>query len=79
MALVFNSYFEFSKRMALAGNLAHKENFQIPTKTTLGAFNQWVKGTKLEQWRNRHVDEIGIKLMEETGILLQDILQKIGR
>jgi trans-AT polyketide synthase/acyltransferase/oxidoreductase domain-containing protein len=36
----------------------------------LGAFNQWIKGTELENWRNRHVDEIAIKLMNETAELL---------
>jgi trans-AT polyketide synthase/acyltransferase/oxidoreductase domain-containing protein len=36
----------------------------------LGAFNQWVKGTELEDWHNRHVAEIGEKLMQETAALL---------
>jgi len=36
----------------------------------MGAFNQWVKGTALENWRNRHVDEIAEKLMQETAALL---------
>lgn len=63
MALVFRWYFGYSSRSALAGDKAHKVNFQIHTGPSLGAFNQWVKGTELENWRNRHSDEIGIKLM----------------
>ncbi|PYV42946.1 MAG: hypothetical protein DMG06_12350 [Acidobacteria bacterium] len=41
----------------------------------LGAFNQWVKGTELESWRPRHVDQIAEKLMKETAILLSESLQ----
>ena len=33
-------------------------------------YNQKVKGTVLENWRNRHVDEIAEKLMEETAVLI---------
>jgi hypothetical protein len=43
----------------------------------LGAFNQWVKGTPLEDWRNRHVDEIGEKLLKETAELLQQRFQSL--
>ncbi len=63
--------------MAFAGDLEHKVNFQIHTGPALGAFNQWVKGTNLESWRNRHVDEIGLKLMEETADLLQNRLKEM--
>ena len=30
----------------------------------LGAFNQWVRGSVLEDWRQRHVDVIANHLME---------------
>ena len=43
----------------------------------MGAFNQWVKGTALENWRNRHVNEIGIKLMDETALIMKDKLKSI--
>lgn len=77
MALVFRRYFGYSSRMAFAGDMEHKVNFQIHTGPSLGAFNQWVKGTDLESWRNRHADEIGIKLMKETADLLQHTLKDI--
>jgi len=79
MALVFDSYFEYSSNMAIAGNIEHQENFQIPARPALGSFNQWMKGTKLEKWRNRHVDEIGKVLMEKTGVLLQNRLQQFSK
>jgi trans-AT polyketide synthase/acyltransferase/oxidoreductase domain-containing protein len=78
MALVFRWYFGYSSRLAFAGDMDNKVNFQIHTGPSLGAFNQWVKGTPLESWRNRHVEQIGIRLMEETGKLFQNSLEKIG-
>ncbi|QMU65923.1 MAG: hypothetical protein GKR88_17670 [Flavobacteriaceae bacterium] len=77
MALVFRWYFSYSSQVAFAGDLEHKVNFQVHTGPALGAFNRWVKGTKLESWRNRHVDKIGIKLMEATATLLEGTLQKM--
>jgi trans-AT polyketide synthase, acyltransferase and oxidoreductase domains len=45
-------------------------DFQICCSPELGAFNQWVKGTSLTKWQNRHVDEMGIKLMSEISELM---------
>lgn len=70
MALVFRWYLERSTEWALGGLVQRKVDFQVQCSPALGAFNQWVKGTPLEKWRNRHVDEIGIKLLEETARLL---------
>lgn len=77
MALVFRWYFGYSSRMAFSGDLNHKVDFQIHTGPALGAFNQWVKGTPLESWRHRHVDDIGQKIMEGTADMLQHTLHKI--
>ena len=77
MALIFRWYFNFSTRIALQGDLDHKVDFQIHTGPALGAFNQWVKGTALGNWKNRHVDQIGIKLMESTDMLLKQALANI--
>jgi trans-AT polyketide synthase/acyltransferase/oxidoreductase domain-containing protein len=79
MALIFRWYFSFSTRIALQGDLTNKVDFQVHTGPALGAFNQWVKGTALESWKNRHVDKIGEKLMEETGELLQNTLLEITK
>lgn len=77
MALVFRWYLITSKRQTLEGNINNKENFQVHTGPALGAFNQWVKGTELANWRSRHVDAIGIKLMEETASLLTNRISSI--
>ncbi len=70
MALVFKWYFAYSNRLALAGESGGKVDFQIHCGPALGGFNRLVKGTPLESWRNRHVDEIGVRLMESTAALL---------
>jgi trans-AT polyketide synthase, acyltransferase and oxidoreductase domains len=72
MALIFRWYFGYSSRIAAAGDKKNQIDFQVHTGPALGAFNQWVKGTVLEQWKNRHVDKIGEKLMNETVQLLEE-------
>lgn len=72
MVLIFKWYFAYSTRLALSGNEDSKVDYQIQCGPALGAFNQWVKGTELESWRNRHADEIGEKLMIETARLLNE-------
>lgn len=77
MALIFKWYFGHSTRLALTGSEDFKVDYQVHCGPALGAFNQWVKGTELEDWRNRHVDEIGKKLMIETAELLNHRIQSI--
>lgn len=77
MALIFRWYFHYSTQQALSGNEARKVDYQVYTGPALGAFNQWVKGTELEDWRNRHVDIIAERLMKETAIVLKKRLQTI--
>ena len=70
MALVFKWYFVHTMRLALHGSAQQKFDYQIHCGPALGAFNRWAKGTPLEHWRNRHVDEIAEKLMQETAEML---------
>lgn len=75
MAMIFKWYFGYSSRLAINGVEENKVDFQVHCGPALGAFNQWVKGTFLEDWRNRHVDEIAVKLLEGTADLLSKKLQ----
>jgi trans-AT polyketide synthase/acyltransferase/oxidoreductase domain-containing protein len=63
MALVFKWYFAQATDFALSGNVERKVDYQVHCGPALGAFNRWVRGTKLEDWRNRHVDDIAGRLM----------------
>lgn len=67
MAMIFKWYLGRGTKLALMGDENNKVDFQILTGPSLGAFNEWVKGSNLESWHNRHVDEIAIKLMNETA------------
>ncbi|MCY8872577.1 ACP S-malonyltransferase [Bacillus spizizenii] len=77
MALIFRWYFRYSSNLAISGSEHSKVDYQIHCGPTLGAFNQWVKGSELENWRNRHVDEIGKILMTETAALLHERTQSM--
>ena len=70
MALVFRWYFGHSMRAAINGDTANRVDYQIHTGPALGAFNRYVKGTPLENWRARHVDRIGRQLMRDAGALM---------
>jgi len=86
MALVFKWYFVHTNELALTGALEHKVDFQIQTGPALGAFNQFVKGTKLESWHNRHVQEIALLLLEgaakvlvkKFGLLTENVDNKLN-
>lgn len=77
MALIFRWYFRYSSNLAISGSEHSKVDYQIHCGPALGAFNQWVKGSELENWRNRHVDEIGKTLMTETAALLHERIQSM--
>ncbi|WP_114857240.1 PfaD family polyunsaturated fatty acid/polyketide biosynthesis protein [Azospirillum brasilense] len=64
MALIFRWYFVHSMRLALAGDRDQRVDYQVHTGPALGAFNQWVKGSPLEDWRHRRVAVVAEHLME---------------
>ncbi|MFF7995591.1 ACP S-malonyltransferase [Kitasatospora xanthocidica] len=70
MALLFKWYFARSTAAALEGDPDRRVDYQIHCGPALGTFNQWVKGTDQENWRDRHVDEIGLRLMAATAALV---------
>ncbi len=71
LVLIFKWYFAYCNRATLNGDLSEKDNFQIFCGPALGAFNQWVKGTPYEDWKNRHVVDIAVMLMEQAAEHLQ--------
>lgn len=78
MALIFRWYFVRSMRLALEGDREHAVDFQVHCGPALGAFNQWVKGSSFENWRNRHVDEVAERLMEGCADYLQHRLSGLA-
>jgi len=74
MALIFRWYFSYTGCLALEGEESQRVDYQIHCGPALGAFNQWVKGTELESWQNRHVDQIAEKLMQGAARWLTDYM-----
>jgi trans-AT polyketide synthase/acyltransferase/oxidoreductase domain-containing protein len=72
MVLVFRWYFVHTSRMAMRGEASERVDFQVHTGPALGAFNQWVKGSAYEDWRNRHADEIAEMLMTGAARILRE-------
>ena len=77
MAFIFKWYFVNANRLALEGREEQKVDYQIQCGPALGAFNRWVKGTPLESWRQRYVDEIAELLMKGTAELLTNRINRL--
>lgn len=77
MAFIFRWYFGHTARLAMQGDKNQSVDFQVHCGPAMGAFNQWVKGTPLENWRNRHVDVIAEKLMQETAAVLHHQIKNL--
>lgn len=75
MAMIFKWYFVHSTRLAFAG-LNSVIDYQVHCGPAMGAFNQWVKGTRMEPWTHRHVGEIAQLLMDEAAALLRSRLNR---
>ena len=67
LAMVFRWYFIHTARLALEGTVAARSNFQIHAGPAMAACNAWLAGTALADWRRRHVDELGTRLMTEAA------------
>jgi trans-AT polyketide synthase/acyltransferase/oxidoreductase domain-containing protein len=72
MALIFKWYFVHSTRLAMSGSEDQKVDYQIHCGPAMGAFNEWTKGTELQNWRNRHAADIGTKIMTGAAATLND-------
>lgn len=76
LGLVFKQYLYQGFEQAKKGNLEEKVNFQIFCSSAMGSFNSWVKNTDMEDWRNRHVDEMACKIMDEAQIIIKENSKK---
>ena len=79
MALIFKWYFVHTTRLAMQGVPNRQVDYQIHCGPALGAFNQWVKNTPLEPWRNRYVADLGKRLMHGAAELLNQRYAALAR
>lgn len=63
-ALLCRWYLGLSSRWAIAGTPERKMDYQIWCGPAMGAFNEWVRGSFLEQVENRDVTQIACNLLE---------------
>jgi PfaD family protein len=69
MALVFRWYLGLSSRWANAGEPSRKVDYQVWCGPAMGAFNEWAKGSHLEDWRNRRVVTVARNLLYGACVL----------
>jgi PfaD family protein len=63
MALVFRWYLGLSSDWANSGSEDRKQDFQIWCGPAMGAFNDWVRGSYLEQPGNRRIADVAHHIM----------------
>ena len=69
MALCFRWYLGLSSRWAIAGEQGRRTDYQIWCGPAMGAFNDWVRGSFLEQPENRGAVQIALNLLEGACVV----------
>jgi PfaD family protein len=69
MALVFRWYLGQSSRWANAGEPSRKLDYQVWCGPAMGAFNEWAKGSFLEEVRQRNVVPVALNLLYGAAVL----------
>ena len=63
MALTFRWYLGLSSRWANTGDAGRQVDYQIWCGPAMGAFNEWTKGSFLEEPANRRVGTVAMNLL----------------
>jgi len=71
MALVFRWYLGMSSRWANGGEPSRQLDYQVWCGPAMGAFNEWTKGSQLEQPKNRTVVGVALNLLYGACIVLR--------
>jgi trans-AT polyketide synthase/acyltransferase/oxidoreductase domain-containing protein len=69
MALVFRWYIGKSSQWPIQGTEERKMDYQIWCGPAMGAFNDWVRGSFLEDVENRNIQQVALNLMEGAARL----------
>ena len=69
MGLVFRWYLGLSSRWSNIGEPGREMDYQIWTGPAMGAFNDWVKGTYLEEFANRTVADVNKQVFKGAAYL----------
>jgi PfaD family protein len=71
MALVFRWYLGLSSRWANSGEPTRQLDYQVWCGPSMGAFNEWAKGSFLEQPKNRTVVTVARNLLYGACVILR--------
>jgi len=69
MALIFRWYLGLSSRWAARAEASRKMDYQIWCGPSMGAFNDWARGTRFEQLENRKVADVNRTILVECAYL----------
>ena len=69
MALVFRSYLGRSSMWGITGEEDRKVDYQIWCGPSMGAFNEWVRGSFLEKKENRDVTTVAMNLLFGASVI----------
>lgn len=69
MALIFRWYLGLSSRWSNVGEAGRQMDYQIWCGPAMGAFNDWVRGSYLEQVENRRAADVAHHIMMGTAYL----------
>jgi PfaD family protein len=69
MALVFRWYLGHSSRWANSGEASRKVDYQVWCGPAMGAFNEWARGSFLEQPRHRRVVSVALNILYGAALL----------
>ena len=77
MALVFRSYLGLSSRWANAGEATRTMDYQVWCGPAMGAFNEWTRGSYLEQPQQRSVVVVAHNLLVGAARQLQQQTERM--
>lgn len=69
LALLFRAYLGQTSKWAIAGDPSRKQDYQIWCGPSIGAFNEWVKGSFLELPENRRVETVAMNILTGAAVL----------
>lgn len=69
MALIFRWYLGLSSRWSNSGELGREMDYQIWCGPSMGSFNDWTRGTYLEQPENRRVVDVALHILTGSAYL----------
>jgi PfaD family protein len=69
MALVFRWYLGLSSRWSNGGEVGREMDYQVWCGPSMGAFNDWVRGTYLDKPENRRVTDIAMHILTGAAFL----------